>query len=658
MHLMKQALLPMIGLTFVIAASTASYIWLSREIAPTQKILAQSQLPSLIPLKDIHDHPNSKWGHSLSDSGKWLAWKAINRGNTVLRYRLVDGNEIQEISPKGNFLFAFNDHERDLYVADNKGLWIIDPKNPEEKWLDVTPKKIKKCRIRSFPKAEAPYWYFLCRRPKATSHIYRQDLNGKNLKLVDKNDGTIFFWGLSPKGEGILRYRRLANGNMQVETYNGDGWHVLLEVDAKDRLDIVGFPETGKPFWAISNRGRDKIAAVSIDPNTGKETVIYENPRVDASSFFIDLEANAPAYVLLNDPYFAAVTFNDKYKKIFDFIIQKQRTTLQVLSGTRDGKKFTVAISENEEAFRTYLIDVEASIREKIGNHPLSKYDATMSKTEPVMIKARDGLELPLFLTLPKGVNDGPLPMVLLVHGGPAFHDFWGFDHNIQFLANRGYAVLRVNFRGSTGYGRKFQEAGFGEMGRKIQDDLDDAVKWAIAGGIADPDNIAIMGTSYGGYAALTAAWKGNGLYKAAIAYAAVSDMTFQTENYPKFWTLHLQNWTQYTGDPQDAKIRENLDDISPINHVEEFNIPLLLIHGTNDRVVDVRQSKILQEKLEKIGKDVQTFYLKNEGHGLSKRNTTMKFWREVEVFLAEHLGGRSEGIILGGGGCIGCYNL
>ena len=642
MGIVKTVLILLVSMSLITTTGCAG---LGGGTGPTQKTLVISNLPPIIPIRDFFANQDAKWGYTLSDTGKWLAWWEVSGISTIMRYRLTDGGKIHQIKPVGDFSFVFNDSENVLYVVDRKGIWVIDADNPSKKWRKMAPRGIYDWRILRFPSADDPHWYFLSyNRSQSAPDIYRFDSLGENRRLIADNDGTIFNWYLSPQGDFTLRYRRLQNGATSIEVPDNGGWRVLLQVKADDQFTVVGHPQPGQAFWALSNRGRDKVAAVSVDPETGEEKIFYQNERVDLEYFAIDKKSQKPAFVVFSDPYFATKTFDSYYQKLYELISIEKRKTIRLLSETHDGKKFTIALSENEDAYRYYLIDAEKGTRQKIGTYAFAKYDEALSETEAITIPARDGLVLPSYLTRPKGAKSGPLPLVLLVHGGPAMRDYWNYNHEVQFLANRGYAVLRVNYRGSSGFGRRFQAAGFREMGQKMQDDLDDAVRWAIDQGIADPNHIAIMGSSYGGYAALTAAWRDNGLYKAAVAHAAVSDMLLQTENHPEFWALHLNSWTQYTGDPQSAKVRAHLKAISPVNHVKAFNIPLLLVHGKQDKIVNFQHSKTLANKLKAENKSHETLYLNLEDHGLSRWQSKIKFWRRVEEFLSKELGGRNGG--------------
>ena len=624
-------------------------------IWPTQKTLAVSHLPALISRAAFVGPVKADF--KVSPGGRYLSWWQ----DQTLCYRAIGSDRIHQIRPKGNFSYAFSDLRQQVYLKDKDGYWIIDLKNPQKKnWRNVTPKR-RNLHFLSFPTEENPHWLFLSysRNPAHQGvNTYRYDVQGKNGQLVDQGNMRTYGYFYSPYGDLVLRLQRLATQSTLFEIRNKDKWRSLLTRDVYDTFRVAGLSvDKTKAIWALSNRGRDKIAAVAVDRKTGKEKVFYENPRVDLTNFYIDKKAATPAYVRFYDPYLNVLTFDNRYKKVWNLALQQKHTNALPVSFSEDLTKSVFQISiGGATAYDTYLIDTKTNTRKRIYKSSASKFNDRFSKTQPLWLKGRDGLKMRAFLTLPKNVAQGPLPLVLLVHGGPALRDYiyvyiygnqnmYGEQRIVQFLANRGYAVLRVNFRGSTGYGQKFKDAGYGQMGGSMQNDLDDAVRWAIDKGIADPNAIAIVGSSYGGYAALTAAWRGSGLYKAAIAIAPVTNMMWQTTAHPRFWGPELKRWTAYTGDPKNAKVRKHLRAISAIYHARDFSIPLLLIHGDSDKIVDVRQSKDLEKKLKKWDKNVEALYLKGERHILLPRKTDNRILAldVMEKFLAKYLGGRAE---------------
>ena len=264
-----------------------------------------------------------------------------------------------------------------------------------------------------------------------------------------------------------------------------------------------------------------------------------------------------------------------------------------------------------------------------------------MAPMTPVQYIARDGLTIHGYLTLPAGSDGKNLPVVINPHGGPWARDTWGFDGEVQFLANRGLAVLQMNFRGSTGYGRAFWEAGFKQWGLAMQDDITDGVKWLIEQGIADPERIGIYGGSYGGYAVLAGLAFTPDLYACGVDYVGVSNLFTLLETIPPYWELGRQMMYEQIGHPD--KEKELLKAASPVFHAERIRAPLFVAQGANDPRVKKAESDQIVEAMRKRGVDVEYMVKDNEGHGFLNEENRFDFYRAMERFHAKHLGSMAE---------------
>jgi dipeptidyl aminopeptidase/acylaminoacyl peptidase len=266
---------------------------------------------------------------------------------------------------------------------------------------------------------------------------------------------------------------------------------------------------------------------------------------------------------------------------------------------------------------------------------------AGLAPVTPITITARDGLDLPCHVTLPVGVEPRGLPTVLLVHGGPWYRDSWSYDPEVQLLANRGYAVLQVNFRGSTGYGKAHTQAAIGQFAGRMHDDLIDAVDWAIEQGYTDPDRVAIYGSSYGGYAALVGAAFTPDRFAAAVSYTGMSDLVDLVESVVPFARrLVVNSYLRYIGDPDDPQQRADMLARSPISRVDDITAPVLLIHGANDVRVTPSNSERIVDALRSRGAEVEYLLNENEGHWFVNQDSNIELYRTLERFLARHLAG------------------
>ncbi len=290
------------------------------------------------------------------------------------------------------------------------------------------------------------------------------------------------------------------------------------------------------------------------------------------------------------------------------------------------------------------MVDLNTGEVTHLGDYDLRRYKDTFAETLFMKIQARDGLEIPVLLTLPKGLEGKNLPMVVLAHGGPSSHVSWGYHHETQFLANRGYAVLNVNYRGSTGFGKAFQEAGYLEFGRKMQDDFIDAATAMIDQGIADKDKIAIYGASMGGYSAMMGVARDPDFYAAGISVVGVSDWVRDLKAIPTAWFSDFAYISKYFGDHKNPEDLEALRSNSPLTIAGQVKAPMLIGHGEQDPIVKVEQSRLFEAELKKHGVEHEAIYYPDEGHGWSKWQTRIDWNRRLEDFLAKHLGGRSGG--------------
>ena len=390
-------------------------------------------------------------------------------------------------------------------------------------------------------------------------------------------------------------------------------------------------------MFAASNINRDKSAIVRLDPATAKEeSLIFEHPEVDVAG--LDWSRKRKVYTEVQ-----FVTWK-RERKFFDAEMQAIYADLErqlpgyeidLQSSNKNETLFVVAAWNDRTQGVRYLYDAAAKALTKLAEIAPWLDENELAEMRPITYQARDGLTIHGYLTLPRGGGKN-LPLIVNAHGGPWARDAWGYDPEVQFLVNRGYAVLQVNFRGSTGYGRKFWEASFKEWGRTMQDDVTDGVKYAVAQGIADPKRIAIYGGSYGGYCTLAGLAFTPELYACGVDYVGVSNLFTFLKTIPPYWKPMLDMLYEMVGNPETDK--DLLAAASPALHADNIRAPLLIAQGAQDPRVNIEESNQMVAALKKHHIDVEYLVKDNEGHGFHNEENRFEFYEAMERFLEKHL--------------------
>ena len=481
------------------------------------------------------------------------------------------------------------------------------------------------------------------RRDAALYDLYHLNILTGGLTLVAANTGDIINWVTDSKGEIIARYRRLDDGGWVLERkLENDRWSLAVAGGADESFTTQGYSQDGRTVWALSNVGRDKTSLIKFDLERRQETVVFNHPQVDVDGLWLDREAYQPLEAQIWPGYPRSHYFDRKLAKDLESFRSNVRARVRVRSFDRAQRFLTVEVETERSGRSTFLFDRSSGSKTLLAKSAISKHADVLSPVRPVSFQARDGLTLHGYLTLPTGTEGENLPMVLRVHGGPWWRDYWGYHAVDQMLANRGYAVLSVNFRGSAGYGRAFLQASRREFAGKMHNDLIDGVTWAVEEGIADPEKVAIYGHSYGGYAALVGLTFTPEVFAAAVNVVGVADLVRTAETFPPYWKNWLHRWLDYVGDPAVPEDREDMAARSPINFVSRIKRPLLMVQGANDvRVVREHSDRIAQA-MTKAGLPFEYVVFEDEGHAIRKWQNRLAFARHLEVFLANHLGGRT----------------
>lgn len=472
---------------------------------------------------------------------------------------------------------------------------------------------------------------------------FRLNIVSGEMKQLAENPGNIQSWMMDHEGKLRVAIAIVDGVNTQLlyREKESDQFKPVLTTNFKESVSPMFFTFDNKNIYATSNLGRDKSVAVEFDIANGKEIkTLYENPDFDVTGLDYSKKRKVLTIADFESWKMEKYFFDEETKKIYERV-QKEvgNMNINIPWTTLKEDKFIVRVFSDRSVGSYYIYDKTNDKLQKIADiAPWFKEDE-LAQMNPIEFKSRDGLTLYGYLTLPAGYtmdNAKNLPVVVNPHGGPWARDSWYFNPEVQFLANRGYAVLQVNFRGSTGYGKKFWEASFKQWGLTMQDDITDGVKWLTEKGIADPKRVAIYGGSYGGYATLEGIVKEPDLYAAAVDYVGVANMFTFMKTIPPYWKPMLDMFHEMVGNPE--KDSALLASVSPVMHADRIRTPLFVAQGANDPRVNKAESDQMVEALKKRGVKVEYMVKNNEGHGFANEENRFDFYRAMEKFLGEHL--------------------
>lgn len=479
------------------------------------------------------------------------------------------------------------------------------------------------------------------KRTKEYFDPYLLNIETGKLDLLYDNKNNYDAW--ITDNAGVIRLASKTDGVNITWNYRAnatDTFAPLLTTSFKEQFSVGAFDKDNKNMYVLTNIGRDKVTLVEYDPLAKKEVKeIYSNPDYDLAGIFYDRKKQTLASVSWSGEKPEDHFFDKEWGDIAASLDKKFEGYITNVVGYDDARtKAIVWVGSDRSPAKYYLYDFKTGESTEAANPYPWINEKQMSHVKPITYTSRDGLQIHGYLTLPVGVEAKNLPVVVNPHGGPWYRDEWYYNNEIQFLANRGYAVLQMNFRGSTGYGRKFWEASFKEWGRKMQDDITDGVEWLKKQGIADPKKIAIYGGSYGGYATLAGVTYTPDLYAAAVDYVGVSNMFTFMNTIPPYWKPYLDQFHEMVGNPHDPKDSAMLAAVSPALHTDKIKTPLFIAQGANDPRVNKAESDQVVEALTKRGVQVEYMVKNNEGHGFHNQDNQYDFYGAMEKFLDKHV--------------------
>ncbi len=625
---------------------------------------AAAQQPALIDRELFFGNPEYA-GAQISPDGKYISFiRPLNDVRNVWVKGVDEAFEkarpltAEKKRPISGYFWS-QDGKYILFTKDNDGdenfnVFSVDPSATSAAGSKVpaptnlTNAKNVRAIIYDVPESDPDIIYIgINERDKSWHDLYKVQISTGTKTLLRENNDRLTGWDFDNAGRIRMANRALKDGTTEILKVDGDKFTVVYTCGVFEACGAIRFDKEDKLVYFQTNKGdRDVTQLVLLDPETGKETFVEQDPmkRVDfgnASFSKVTKQIIATAY---QDEKTRIYWKDKRFEKDYN-LIKKQIGDREIAFGssTKDETKFIVSTFSDTDPGTVWLFDRKTknlstlyTAREKLPR-------ASLSPMKPVRYKSSDGLEISAYLTLPKGLPEKGLPLVVVPHGGPWARDAWGYNSFAQFLANRGYAVLQPNFRGSTGYGKKYLDAGNLQWGDKMQDDITWGVKYLVDTGIADVKRVGIMGGSYGGYATLAGVAFTPDLYAAAVAIVAPSNLKTLLESIPPYWESGRVTFHKRMGDPNTPEGAAQIKRQSPLFSADKIKTPLMVVQGANDPRVNKREADQIVIALRDRNYPVQYLMADDEGHGFARPVNNMVMFAAAEKFLAKYLGGRYQ---------------
>jgi dipeptidyl aminopeptidase/acylaminoacyl peptidase len=608
--------------------------------------------PSLIPLELLFGNPNRAMPR-LSPDGARLAFLAPDDGVLNVWLGPVGEDRFEPVTNDRDrgirTYFWGHDGESILYLQDTGGdedwhLFRVDLTTKETS--DLTPFEHVQAQVLEYTKHHPTQLVLgLNRRDQRFHDAYLLDLNTGTMDLIAENSGDVIGWVADADlaVRGAMAARPDGGFDLRVRPTAESDWEVVLTWSADENLNSqpVAFSADGGTLYLLDSRFSNAARLVAHDLATGIDTVMAEDPTYDVSAIEIDPDSREVQLVAFARARVEWQAIDSTLTRELNVLGRADDGDFAIVNRTDADDRWLVAFTRDEGPTAYYELDRDRhEVRFLFHDRPaLAGY--ALTKMEPVTFTASDGLTIHGYLTRPTGGSSSPGPLVLNVHGGPWARDMWGYDAEAQWLANRGFGCLQVNYRGSTGYGKDFINAGDREWGGKMHRDLVDAVRWAVDEGVADPARVAIYGGSYGGYAALVGATFTPDLFACAVDIVGPSNLITFIQSIPEYWSTYLEVLYQRVGHPE--KDEAFLVERSPLSRVDDIKIPMLIAQGANDPRVKQAESEQIVAAMSRKGIDHEYLLFEDEGHGFAKPENRLQFYRVAETFLAQHLNGSNQ---------------
>ena len=601
---------------------------------------------ALIPVEDFFKNPDKSY-FKLSPDGKLLSYLAPFESRMNVFVRTLSNDSVRQLT-----FITDRDIVQYGWAGKNSLYFLKDIDGDENYYLSII--QLQDGSVREMTRFEGvrteivdelnfeenEMLLSLNRRNPQIFDVYRLHLPSGELKLVLENPGNYSTFLTDEKG--VIRLVSTTDGTNNNYLYREseqEEFKSVLEVNFKNSFLPVQFVAGSSHLvYALSNLNRDKTAAVLYDLIAGKEIkVLFEHPEFDADRLIISEKTKKPLMVQYTDWKSRYHFLDDRVKELHAAVRKSIPVDEITFAGADEAESLVIVRTFSDKTMGAYhLFDTQNGKLELLAEVSPWLDKDQMAAVQPIKYQSRDGLLIHGYLTVPNGMDAKNLPVVVLPHGGPWMRDVWRFDRNVQFLANRGYAVFQMNFRGSTGYGRAFWEASFKQWGKNMQNDITDGVQYLIQQGVADPARIAIYGSSYGGFAVLAGLAFTPDLYACGIDYVGVSNLFTLMQTIPSYWEPGRQMFYEMIGHPQADSM--HYVQASPIFHTDKIKVPLMVVQGAMDSRVKKSESDQIVEALAARGVEVDYILKEDEGHGFYKQENRIALYESIELFLARHL--------------------
>ena len=613
-------------------------------------VAARAETP-LIPREALFGNPE-RTKPAISPDGKRLAWLQPDQGILQVWVQTLGKDDATALSadrqrPIRKFQWG-QDGQTILYIQDVKGNedWHVYAVDLESKQVrDLTPYEgVHAGIVADSPRHPTEILVELNLQDRARMDVHRIDLKTGEVTLDTRNPGTVSSWAATDDLVVKAGVATRPNGGEELLVRDSakEAWRTLTRGGPDDTVELLALTADGKAVLYITSAGAPTARVVQRALSGGPEKVLASNPEVDPADVSVHPTRHVVEGVVFEPGLPAWTLLDPTVKKDFDVFPHISRGFPEVVSRDRADRTWVVSFRDAQGPTRYFTFD-RTTLQGKLLFVDRPKLEgAPLSERKPVHFPARDGLPLHGYLTRPVGATSVG-PMVLFVHGGPWGRDRWKLDPSAQWLANRGYAVLQVNFRGSIGYGRKLLNAGNRQWGKAMQTDLLDAVNWAVKEGVAQKDGLAIMGGSYGGYATLAAAAFHPDVFRCGVDIVGPSNLFTLLRSVPPYWKPLRSIFNRRIGNIDDPADKQLLESASTLFSADKIKMPLLIAQGANDPRVKQAESEQIVAALEKHGLGVTYVVYPDEGHGFARPENAIDFNARAESFLGQYLGGRVE---------------